>query len=487
MSYDFLSVFDGSNRPIRDVQKQALEWVSANWDAKVLAMQIPVGGGKSAISKAIMLKTDGHAITPSNILIDQYCTTYPDNNFLKGKANYTCHESGLSCQEWTNVCCQEPCQGCGYTESKMRARAEPTFFNPMSLYYFRLQNPQFYPEVLVVDEAHTIPGMVLMMTGTRLRKRDYRYTKDCLNELVLSQFLGKHISGLRKLVELHKNNTERLKEITDELERIVLTKAGLDENPQNYAIWEESKTSRGRLEEYLHIRPIRPPRFLMNRLLSAKRLILMSGTLFKTDIQDIIGDEPYRMLDLPSPIPKDRRPIYYKPVPFAMNHGTDPQEIVSRIEAIIAKHPGENVIIHASYSLSEKLKGKFSTPILVNTASDKDEVLARFKQEGGIFLAAGCAEGIDLSGDLATVNIIVKLNFPDLKDPTVLKRKALVDGEEWYAMTTLKTTIQMAGRTTRSETDRSATYVMDPNFSRIVLKYSKQVPKSFLEAIHWTA
>lgn len=487
MSYDFLSVFDGSKRRIRDVQKQALTWISDNWDAKVLVMQLPTGTGKSAISKAVMLKTDGHTITPSNILIDQYCGSYPDNNFLKGKANYTCHESGLSCQEWTNTCGQEPCRGCGYVESKLRAREEPTFFNPMSLYYFRLQNPQFFPEVLIVDEAHTIPGMVLMMTGTRLRKRDYRYTDDCLNEVVLSGFLEKHIVGLRKLVELHKNSTERLKEITDELERIVLTKRGLDENPQNYAIWEESKTVRGRLEQYLYIRPIKPPRFLMNRLLAASRLILMSGTLFGPDIRDIIGDDPYRMLDLPSPIPKDRRPVYYRPTPFAMNFNTDPQDIVTRIESIISKHPGENVIVHVSYSLSERLKDKFTIPILVNTAANKEEILERFKRDGGVFLAAGCAEGIDLSGDLATVNIVVKLNFPDLKDPTVLKRKALEDGEEWYALTTLKTTIQMAGRTTRSETDRSATYIMDPNFSRLASKYVKQLPKSFIEAIHWTS
>lgn len=487
MSHDFLSTFDGSNRHIRDVQKQALEWVAANWDAKVLVMQLPTGSGKSAIAKAIMRQTDGHAITPSNILIDQYCDTYPDNNFLKGKAHYTCHTSGLSCQEWTNVCCQDPCQGCGYTESKTRAKEEPTFFNPMSLYYFRLQNPQFYPEVLIVDEAHTIPGMVLMMTGTRLRKRDYRYTDACLNELVLSEFLGKHITGLRRLVELHKNDTDRLKEITDELERIVLTKKGLDEDPQNYAIWEESKTVRGKLEQYLYVRPIKPPRFLMNRLLAADRLILMSGTLFRPDIKDIVGDEPYRMLDLPSPIPKEQRPVYYKPVPFALNHQTDPQNIVNRIQELVARHPKENTIIHVSYSLSERLRDKFTMPILFNTASDKDAILARFKREGGVFLAAGCAEGIDLSGDLATVNIIVKLNFPDLKDPTVLKRKALEDGEEWYALTTLKTTIQMAGRTTRSETDKSATYIMDPNFSRLISKYSKQLPQSFLDAIVWTS
>jgi Rad3-related DNA helicase len=328
--------------------------------------------------------------------------------------------------------------------------------------------------------------MVLMMTGTRLHKRVYRYTPDCVNEIVLSAFLEKHIKGLKKLVSIYKNNTDRLKEVTEELERSVLTKRGLDEDPQNYAIWEEHKTVRGRRESYLHVRPVKPPRFLMDKLLGADKLVLMSGTAFPTDIADLIGDRPFKFLDLPSPIPKSNRPIFYRPVPFPLNFNTDPAKIAKAVEDILDKHPGENAIVHVSYGLSEKIRGHFTRPILFNTTSNKDETLEKFKTEGGVFLAAGCAEGIDLSGDLARVNIIVKLNFPDLKDPTVLKRKAMEDGEEWYSLTTLKTTIQMAGRTTRHETDKSSTYVLDPNFGRLVSRYSKALPKSFTESIVWS-
>lgn len=485
MSYDFITGFDGSSRVPRDVQKTALKWISDEWDNRVLVLQLPVGSGKSAISKSMMEHVDAHTITPSNVLIDQYIDTYPETNFLKGKAHYTCSTSGLSCQEWTNACGQKPCEGCGYTASKARAKVEPTFFNPMSLFYFRMQNPTFRPKVLVLDECQLLAGMVLMMTGTRLHKRIYKYTAACLNELTLSNFLDKHIKGLRKLVTIYQNNTDKLKEVTEELERITLTKKGLDEDPQNYAIWEEHKTVRGRRESYLHVRPIRPPRFLMDRLLDADKLILMSGTVFPSDIADLIGDRPYKLIDLPSPIAKERRPIYYRPMPFQLNYNTDPVKIVGQIESVLAAHPGQNAIIHVSYGLSEKLRPHFTVPVMFNTKADKDEILAKFKERGGVFLAAGCAEGIDLSGDQARVNIIVKLNFPDLKDPTVQKRKAVEDGDDWYSLTTLKTTIQMAGRSTRSEDDWSNTYVLDPNFGRLVMKYKKVLPKSFTEAIVW--
>jgi Rad3-related DNA helicase len=95
------------------------------------------------------------------------------------------------------------------------------------------------------------------------------------------------------------------------------------------------------------------------------------------------------------------------------------------------------------------------------------------------------AEGIDLKGDLCRVNIIPKLNWPDLNDEVVKKRRSLADGQEWYAMQTLKTLMQQVGRSTRSQEDYSATYILDPMFSRMVNQYKHKLPKSFTESIVW--
>lgn len=484
---DFLRKFDSSGRTPRDVQVVALKWLADNWDrAEAFTMQLPVATGKSAIAKAIIDAAGGHVITPSNLLISQYTDTYPGNNFLKGKAHYTC-SSGLSCEDWTGVLEQKPCPGCPYVQCREKAlQSQPTFFNPMSLYFTSMNKQWRTPPVLVVDEAHQLPSMISMLSGTRLRHSMYKFNDSTMSELNLVPWLAAQVLQLEKLSTYYAKDKARLKEIVEELERLKLVKVGVESDAANYAIWIDRGLYRGKPDRFLNIKPIRPPRRVVQSLLDARKIILLSGTLMPADIADLVGDRRTISLDLPSPIPKDRRPIYYRPVPFKMNMTTPAEPIVAAIEAVIAENPGKNTIIHVSYALSKKLRHSFSIPILYNDVDDKAKKLLQFQTEGGIFLASGCSEGVDLHGDLCRVNIIVKLLFPNLGDPVVAKRKSLADGDEWLGLETLKTTIQQAGRSTRSPDDYSKTYVLDNNFARVYRQYKDKLPKSFGESIVWS-
>jgi ATP-dependent DNA helicase DinG len=482
VAIDFLKKADGSGRPLRPVQKQALEWISANWSSKVLCLNIPVGGGKSLLSKSIADATNGHVITPSNILIDQYVADYPNHNFLKGKHHYTC-SSGISCHDWTNLCEQKPCPDCPYVENKFKALSESTFFNPLSLFYLTQDNRWSAPRTLILDEAHTLSSMILMLSGFSIPYKTYMFPKNCTNELVLIDWLDKQIVGLKRQISIHMRDKTKMQQLGSDLQAFTNTRNGIAENPQNYAIWTSKGVHRKRPEIFLNVKPLTPPRNLVNKLLDSRNLILMSGTLFPSDIKDLLGDVPYKLLDLPSPIPKERRPIYYRPVPFPMNVSTPAQKIVDAIEAKLALHPGENTIIHVTYALSQQIRRLFKQPILFNDKNDKDIIVEKFKKQGGVFLAAGCAEGIDLKGDLCRVNIIPKLPYPNLGDPVVAKRKALEDGDDWYTSCIFKTLIQQVGRSTRSETDFSTTYILDPNFGRKFAEYYSKLPTSFKEAV----
>ena len=264
---------------------------------------------------------------------------------------------------------------------------------------------------------------------------------------------------------------------------IYYTLQGLEEDADNYAVWTASEKKRGRAVKVLHVKPIRPPKFITNAMLNAERIILFSGTMFDHDIEELLPGKTYEVLDLPSPIPAEQRPIIYSPVPFKMNWKTPPGDIAAEIKNILQKHPGENTIIHVSYALSKALAPYMPEGTIVNTSDDKIEKLEQFKKEGGIFLAAGCAEGLDLKGNLCRVNIIPKLLYPNMNDPVVKKRMSQPDGDAWVNLETLKVTIQQAGRSTRTETDHSKCYVLDPGFLWRVKKYKDHLPKSFLEAI----
>lgn len=485
---DFLKNFDGTSRKPRQVQIDALEWLANDWHKhKISVISAPVGSGKSALARAIQISTTAGIITPSNLLIRQYRETYPSVNYLMGKTHYTCN-SGLSCKDWIDVLDQPACSNCPYTTCRSEAsKGSATFFNPMSFYYLFSKERPKESNTLVIDEAHQLSSMILMLCGTRISKSKFGFNKNCLNELYLIQWLKDHERRLKKLTDQYtsQGKFDRVIELVDDYEHIYLTRRGLEEDAQNYAIWTSEGKLYGRKDTFLNIKPIRPPRFITRRILSANHLIFMSGTISPIDMQDLLPDTPYRYLDLPSPIPAAQRPIYYRPTSYPMNWQTDPKLIAASIEEIIKLNPGQNTIIHVTYSMVKQLLPHFKIPILHNTAENKDAVLAEFKSKGGVLLAGGMAEGIDLPGALCRINIIPKLAYPDLKDPVVQKRKALEDGDDWYNLQTLNKLVQQAGRSTRTVDDYSKTYILDPGFVWRFKKYRDKLPKSFVESIVW--
>jgi Rad3-related DNA helicase len=474
-------LFDGSGRLPRPIQIDTLKKLNETWnDTDVHALLLPVATGKSALARSIQQATGADILTPSNLLVEQYSADYPAVNLLKGKTHYKC-KSGLDCRTWQE-CGFEACPDCPYEKSKNRAiDGEPTFYNPMSYYYFQLMNRSSGSNILVVDEAHQLPSMVLMLCSKRLKRSDYKFTEKCCNEVYLVKWLKEQIDRLARLSEFYarQHQNEKLAKVKEEIETLTLLKKGLEEDGQNYVIW-INKDDR---DTYLNVKPLFPPRFLMNRIIGRKKLILMSGTLFDYDIRDIVGSRSHHTIEQNSPIPRENRRIVYRPAPFKINYQTDPKQLADYVQQFI--EPGKNTLVHSTYSLSRKLCQHFPEGTIYNTSDDKDEKLAEFKQRGGVFLASGCAEGIDLKYDLCRTNIIPKLNFPDLNDPAVQKRKAMQDGDEWYCLETIKSCIQQSGRSTRAVDDFSTIYVLDPNFKRIILKYKHKIPKYFLESIEW--
>lgn len=474
--------FDASGRDPRPIQADTLRKLSEQWnDSDVHALILPVGTGKSAVLRAIQVSTGADILTPSNILVEQYTRDYPHVNFLKGKTHYNCR-SGMSCKDW-NACGFDPCEGCPYQTCKEKANEGfATFFNPMSYYFHLLNSRSKGAKVLCVDEAHQLPSMVLMLCGKRLKKSEYKFTEKCTNELYLLQWIKQQIDRMDRLSAMYykKNDLEKVAHCKDEIETLALIKEGLEEDPQNYVIWIAKQGH----ETYLNVKPLFPPRFLMNRIIGNKKLILTSGTLFEHDIRAIVGDKHYNVIEQNSPIPKKNRPVFYKPAPFKMNFQTDPKKIAD----LICSHlkPGVNTLIHSTYSLSKKLAPYMPVKTIVNTQEDKDEKLQEFKEKGGIFLASGCAEGIDLKHDFCRLNIIPKMSFPDLNDPGVQKRKALEDGERWYALQTMLTLIQQVGRSTRGPDDWSEALILDPNFGRLFAQTRRWLPKYFTESVQWS-
>jgi Rad3-related DNA helicase len=285
------------------------------------------------------------------------------------------------------------------------------------------------------------------------------------------------MSSLEALEKITTSIGAKIK-IEKQKEKLTLVMTCVVEEEEKYSFFINKNT--------LHVQSIKVPRYLIKKMFPG-RIIMLSGTLMNPDLQEFLGSEKYVVCDLQSPIPKENRPVLLLPTPFRLNKAEmNYQKLVEDIESdILAFCPTGNVLVHVTYEMSERMLEYWTLPkIITHDKKNKEEKLQRFISRGGIFVAAGCEEGLDLKGDLCHLNIIAKVRWPNLGDPWVQKRRAYY-GNLWYLCETLKTVIQSAGRSTRSATDRSLIIIKDPSFSalRDQTRTQKQLPGWFEESI----
>lgn len=474
--------FDGSSRQIRPVQAEALAWLERNWDkSNVFGLNAGTGVGKSAIMRSIMLEFgDSVGIVPSNMLMNQYIESYPELNYVKGMDHYKCDPSqDLSCVDRDELGLGHH-EDCPYKRNKARAETESTIFNPISYYYF--QKNRDAPKVLVIDEAHTLSDSMMLLVGGKYKYSEFRYPK-IINDSEMVAWLESLATGLDFYKTQHKKGTKKYKRADRVLVRTLYLIRAFKANPQDFIYYTRVERIRGKAEEYLVVSPIKAPKWLKDAILSADKVILLSATLLQSDLWEL-GFDDFLFHDLGTPIPKLNRAVVFSPSPMEMNYKTEPRDLATWVQATIDKYPNRNTIVHLSYNWAEKIKQYFPDA-LFNTPETKLQVLEEFKAKGGVWIASGCAEGVDLKGDTCRLNIIPILQYGNPQDPVVKKQMALPRGRLMYGLNVLKTVIQQVGRSTRDVNDHSIAVIGDSRFSRLLLENRDYVSQSFKDAIIW--
>lgn len=496
-----LSTFKKYNKQPREVQVNGLKALCEVWDSyKVHALLAHVGTGKSLMARAIQEQTQAAILTADNGLVDQYAESMEDLNVLKGAARYKC-QFGWSCADQKAAmgeCCGG---GCPYVASKARATlGDDTIYNPMS-YLVNLRAGNIEPApVLIVDEAHKLPGFLRMLGTIEIKEPDADFTaEDLESPATIIKYAEKTRDSLKKLVSLKKAQglKDGLKDDVEMLDKLSLILYALQKNPDDFFCHVKTTRVKHKDVQSLVVEPVRPPKAWLDLLLLSKKILLMSGTIRPHHIEDLMRGAPYSYTELPAVIPVGSRLIKVVPCAPNLNKDTPVTTIAKAILDILADNQGTRGIIHATYALANKLKPYMPDYVICHDKHDKGDALGAFK-DGRYrwLLASGMAEGIDLAGDLARINIITKLQWPNLGDPFVQKRKSLRDGDLWYLSTTLEHLVQAAGRTTRGVDDSSLTFVLDPGVSRLIKqikdltarephKQKQYLPASLLDALRF--
>lgn len=152
--------------------------------------------------------------------------------------------------------------------------------------------------------------------------------------------------------------------------------------------------------------------------------------------------------------------------------------LAAKVRELYEYHGRCPTLVHVTYGDSNAYRNElFDLDPLVNSTVNKFETEEEFRRRGGIWIAAGCAEGIDLADDACRLLIIPSLLFANKGDIHVQKRLGLPDGQRWYALKTLESTIQRLGRGVRHANDRCISYILDPSFARLWVSYGSQFEK----------
>lgn len=453
--HSLLKTFDGSSREPRASQIEALGWLADNWKSTGLVAELPTGVGKSALARAIQLQTGAAIITPNNALLDQYGDSYPELNTLRGATTYDC---GIG--EDHSYCGA----GCKYKQARARAEREPTVFNPMSYIYGPVDT-----DVVVVDEAHKLPDFLRLLINYKFSKARYNPPKSpdaawVRKKAAYYNALGSAAAAQKdiKKASMSFQSAKRLKRIADLLEA----------NPKDFVTYWK--------DDAWYVEPIEVPRDVYERALGgAEKVILLSATIPPKWAKEILGHRKFEFLSVPSPIPRENRKIVFDP--DNLKAGSDPAVIAAWIKKQLARYEG-NAIVHTTYSMGLALS-KYFPDALVHTKQTKQSTLSKFKRTGGLWIAAGASEGIDLTGDTGRVNLIPVLPFANNREPL---GKALFERDPYnYYLQTAVQFIQQCGRTTRGVDDWSTTVCGDNRLTWLLQKCDKDLPKSFKEAIIW--
>jgi Rad3-related DNA helicase len=253
-----------------------------------------------------------------------------------------------------------------------------------------------------------------------------------------------------------------------EFERIARLKDTLEEGSQNQ-VFEISKgmvpVNGRKPQKCLILTPVRVPHSLIKAVTDARKVVAVSGTMTRYDAEQIAAGRSLTYIQRDYLTPKENRPVFFDPVPEELRK--DPQTLADKILKIYSANPVPT-LVHCTYGQQAELAQLLGNlRPLVNNTRNKAEVKQKFLRYGGIWLAAGVAEGLDLPYEACQQMIVPTMLFPDRTDLFVQKRAGLHDGNYWYALRTYQNLVQRLGRGVRAIDDKCTSFVLDPSFARL--------------------
>jgi hypothetical protein len=419
-------------------------------EADVLVIRAPVAAGKSRLAHALARWAGGGTIlTPTNNLVAQYLDTWP--------SLATVHRADSQTRG-------------AFDAQRAALRGAPL----RVLNYYSYLAHRAYSRTVLVDEAHRlVPTLQGMETVT----------------------LWRHLIPWPDWVRTSTDLLVWARAEADTHPRIAKLAAKLAQHPDTYTLEVGVDTYRGHERECLRLLPLTPRhnRPILWPAHSVRKLVFLSATFHPEDLYDLgLEGRRVRIVEAPSEIPADRRPVVYAPVGSMARGASDTTlpRLEAKLRELLGRHAGQRGVVHVTYALAERLRaGPLGRdPRLVwHTPATASRVLRTWLAGAGrddrVLVAAGMTEGLDLVGDRARWQVVCKLLYPNLADTTVAAKARA--RPLWYSWTAARDLQQAVGRVCRGPDDYGVTYVLTSEFGDLWSRHRDLFVPSFAEALRW--
>jgi Rad3-related DNA helicase len=521
---------------LRTGQAEAIRDVLTAFEkgARTVFLDAPVGSGKSLINLLVARELGGaYLSTPQVLLVDQYgrdtaagakfaglaTTLYGRRNYpceyvralpeeLGGNLDATAENAPCTILEgWPREC--PAFDRCSYYGAKAEAQAHPQTVTTLAYLLRGIRNGladedsgwELRP-LLVIDEAHGLADDLVQFYMVEIGPTTlHGFTFATIagsadpRALLLGTLPG-YIKRQSRALRPLQTRSRRDRDTEEKIERLVtsVNRASriLSLLRRTDVTWVHAFEASRRRHSW---KPLSAALFVRPFWERFERVLLSSATFF--DMPGLVRDaglpEPWAKITVADTFPPDRAPVVLLSA-ARMGRNAAPQDMEKALAAVArvaAAHPSERGLIHAnSYRLADALREGLPPEtrrrLVFHDRLDRMDRFEAWKvnaKTDSVFVAVSMHEGLDLVGDLARWQIILKVPFPDLGDPWIERRRAEPDGSEWYEARAVLDVLQAAGRIMRSADDRGATYIVDSHFDWLLRKNWRSVPEWFRKRI----
>ena len=478
----------------RKGQDRAFDFLTTD-TGKTKVAALPTGVGKSllAMAHAKWMRQPAVILTSTKALQSQYMRDFAGTGLVtvKGMSNYPCRLWQESRPDTTVGCDLGPCLegescdyrtvGCAYYDAVAMARNAPIVVTNYAFWFTAasMGTQPLGPRPLVIcDEAHAAIEELSRFVGVEFAGSEIRledklqwglknwqaYATAELPKIAAAIPQCRNLRELR-LLRTMQSKLSKLHHITDH---------------DNWCM-DPFEARSIRFEPLWASKYVDP--YIRQQ---AQELVLLSATV-RPYHMDWFGISDYSFLELESPFPVDRRPVWWIPT-IKVTRATEDagwDRLIKRIDDIIESRMDRKGIIHTvSFARAKRIfeTSRWKELMLLNQTANTNLVVDRFRATSKpcVLVSPSVDTGFDFPYAAAEWQIIAKVPFPVPTDPLVAAR-SLAD-PLYHRKLAVTRLVQMAGRVMRSEDDRGETFIVDDSVNFLMSHTKPYFPVWFREA-----